>query len=770
MVARVFDFLRHPLTVVVLILLGLYLGFTRVVSPPVPHWQLVMYMTFCTMGVLLAATFDDATTRRLFAPILAVLGNPGLGWARVVVMLPIIAGTAWLTYGWAKQSFEAPVEQRTVHPAPPTNFKVYDKTLDLVELVNPFRAGAARGGPEYAEILSQGRDLYYQNCIYCHGDNLDGTGHFAAAFNPRPANFQDVGTIAQLQESFLFWRITTGAPGLPREGAPWASAMPAWHEMLAEDEVWKIISFLYDFTGFEPRAWELEEVAVPEAAEADEGTSRIQDGGGPAEIEQIYLNRCAQCHGEEGAGDGPAADFLYPKPRDFTLGVFKYKTSHADSEFPYDQDMHKTIRVGLPGTSMPAWENILSETEIDGLIGLIREFGEWDEESDEDLGTEPIEFGERIETTPESVALGAQVFEKACVQCHGAAGRGNVTSGKKLEDDWGNRIWPRNLTRPETWRWTRDSTDIFQRISAGIRGTPMPEHSTTMSADDRWHVANYVMTLRDSAVPLSTGETVLRGVRIIGDLPSDPDDSAWDRAEPITFPLVGNVIKDPRLFFSLNDTVTVRALFNGKALALRLDIDDRTYSVPGNEEELRYRQGDVEPTPDAVAVQLPAQMPETSEKPWFRHGDRKHSVNMWYWRAPSVEPQTDEQLMVLDAAGPHEPPVPREGPTELSGASQWQDGQWRVVISRPLATDDGRDLQIDPGRYIPIAFANWDGWAGQQGSRHTLTSWYWLLLEPEKRPLFVFGTTGGSGALAGLMFLAVVRRQRRRFTGEASRD
>jgi hypothetical protein len=119
--------------------------------------------------------------------------------------------------------------------------------------------------------------------------------------------------------------------------------------------------------------------------------------------------------------------------------------------------------------------------------------------------------------------------------------------------------------------------------------------------------------------------------------------------------------------------------------------------------------------------------------------------------------------MLFDASGPDRPPAPREGPTGLSGTGQWSDGQWRVVLTRPLVTEDARDLQFETGRYIPIAFANWDGWAGQAGSRHSLTSWYWLLLEPERKPLFVYGVTGGSGAVVGLLFLAVARRQRRHY-------
>jgi len=746
-------FASHPLTLVVVAVAALYALFAYAVEPPLPRSMLIEFMIFSVIGVLMVATFDDATCRRLFAPIGALLGSPRLAPWRLVTLVVVVASTATLAYAWVKPKLAAPVELRTVHPAPPSRLRVFGKSYDLAHLVNPLRAEAPKGSEAYREHVAAGRETYYENCVFCHGDNLDGRGLFAPGFNPRPANFQDVGTIAQLQESYLFWRIATGGPGLPREGAPWASAMPVWHEMLNERQIWEVILFLYDHTGFVPRTWE-------KAAPATTAAEAPADGGtGEAAVKRLYGKYCAQCHGAEGEGDGPAADFLYPKPRDFSLGVFKYKTTHADDEFPSDDDLRKTIREGLPGTAMPAWAGVLDEAQIDGLIGLIKTFGEWDEE---DFVPRPIDLGDKVPSSPESIARGAKLFKKACVQCHGALGRGNVTSGKKLKDDWRNRIWPRNLTRPETWRWTRTVDEVFQRISTGIRGTPMPEHTTTMSIHDRWDVANYVMTLRQNAVPFAKGETVVRAIRITGALPDDPDDPAWDQAPAITFPLVANVIKEPRLYYSLNDAVTVRALFNDRALALRLDIDDRTYSVPGDPLEKRYRQKGVTPTADAAAVEFPRRISTTSEKPWFRHGDPKHPVNLWYWRAPSVEPAQPEAVIVMDAAGPDQPPAPRQD-AAVVGSGRWKDGQWRIVLARPLVTDDARDVSFAVGRYIPIAFADWDGWAGQQGGRHTLTPWYWLLLVPEKRPLVLYGTAGGSGIFAGAVFLFAARRARRRY-------
>jgi len=750
------QFFSHPLTISILTLAGIYVLFAHIISPPLPRSLLIQDMVICAIAIVLVATFDNDTAARFAAPIKSLLAAPDMAYARAAAIIVLFLGTAGFTYDAIKPSNASPVELRTVHPAPPSSLKVYGKTYNLLKLTNPIREANPKGSKGYRDAVKQGGELYYKNCIFCHGDMLDGKGHFAQVFNPRPINFQDVGTIAQLQESFLFWRITTGGPGLPREGTPWASAMPVWHEMLKEDEVWKIITFLYDYTGHAPRSWKL----AKKSAEAPPVKPAGKNGKlNDAAVDALYEKRCSHCHGIEGDGAGPAAKYLYPKPRDFTIGTFKYKTTHADDEFPSDDDLRKTIEEGLPGTSMPGWKEVLSPAEINALILKIKKFGDW---ADEEIEHKPMDYGTQIKSSPESIAKGRKLFVKACVQCHGNAGRGNITSGKKLKDDWRDRIWPRNLTRPETWRYTRTAKNVFERVSGGIRGTPMPEHTTTVPIADRWHIANYVMTLRKTAVQLAEGETVVNALRVDGDLPGTPDDPIWQKAPAMTFAMAPNVIKEPRLFFSLNDRVTVRALFNDKTIALRLDVDDRTYSVPGDKLEQQYRIKDIKPTRDAIAIQLPSEIPMTSEKPWFRHGDKNHGVNMWYWTAPGVEPKDNARTVVFDARGPNRAPAPRKDSSELSAMGSWQDGQWRVVFKRSLKTDNAQDLQFEEGRYIPIAFADWDGLMGDKGGRHSFTSWYWLRLEAPENRLSLYGLPLVTGFFAGLLFLGLSLRQRRK--------
>src|SRR5262249_45893352 len=68
----------------------------------------------------------------------------------------------------------------------------------------------------------------------------------------------------------------------------------------------------------------------------------------------VYERKCLLCHGEKGDGKGPGAEHLLPKPRDFTRGLFKVRSTA--NKTPTDQDLLRIVTDGMPGTSMPAWE------------------------------------------------------------------------------------------------------------------------------------------------------------------------------------------------------------------------------------------------------------------------------------------------------------------------------------------------------------------------------------------------------------------------------
>lgn len=220
--------------------------------PVIPTSVMKMYMFFVVVGVLLIYTYSSEGYDGLVGPIADLYGNPAKAKFAMISMAVVGGLGAYVAYQYVKPSFEAPVELRSVHPAPPSTVKMWNKSFNLLTLNNPLREDKAN----LAKNVEEGGVVYYKNCFYCHGDLLDGKGHFAHGFNPFPANFQDVGTIAMLTESFVFWRIGSGGPGLPSEGTPWASAMPVWHNFISEEETWKVIMFLYDYTGHSPRATE----------------------------------------------------------------------------------------------------------------------------------------------------------------------------------------------------------------------------------------------------------------------------------------------------------------------------------------------------------------------------------------------------------------------------------------------------------------------------------------------------------------------------------
>jgi len=439
----------------VLVVVVAYLIFDNAFPPVMPLSLLIQYMVITIVGVLLYFAFDEERWQEFKQPLNAVLMERRLAAIRWGVLILVPAITGYAAYNILKPSNEAPVELRQVHPAPPSKLKIFNKTYDLTTLENPVRTevlSKRKTDPQaakalYDETITAGREVYFKNCFYCHGDLLDGQGPLAKGLNPLPADFQDVGTIAQLQEAFLFWRITTGGPGLPKEGTPWNSAMPVWHEMLSEDEVWNVITYLYDYVGQVPRMWD------PEISKAVTNMKdEILENRTQQEGLDLYQFRCAACHGEEGLGDGEAADFLYPRPRDFSLSMFKYKSTPASTP-PTDDDLYQTIANGLEGTGMPGWSSLLSEQQIKSLIPVIKRFditSTWVPESAEDSEEELFDddghylkddfikitdiepADNQIAYTEESVALGKEVFLNACAKCHGDEGRGNITGGKAL--------------------------------------------------------------------------------------------------------------------------------------------------------------------------------------------------------------------------------------------------------------------------------------------------------------------------------------------------
>ncbi|PYM58835.1 MAG: hypothetical protein DMD79_18585, partial [Candidatus Rokuibacteriota bacterium] len=690
-----------------------------------PFSVLSLYMFVTVLAVLIYISSDSDSWTAFVGPIWRTLADPSRRGFRLVlgVVIPLLVG--YYAYSQAAARVEAPLELRAVHPAPPDSIPFRGKEVRLQEGTTPVRRDIAQNSANRAKHLAAGGATYIRNCVYCHGDNLDGRGHFAHAFNPQPADFAGPNTIAQLSEGYVFWRIAKGGPGLPRESTPWNSAMPSWEDRLTEEQIWEVIYYLYETTGHPPRVMGEGHAELP--GPADPGAWGVSVAGALAALQpadataqtaadhalgkQVYEKHCALCHGGEGKGDGPAAELLLPKPRDFTAGKFKIRTT---VQLPADQDLFKVISAGMPGTSMPAWE-VLPERERRALVAYVKTFAP----AFKDGKVEPAKLPSEVASSESSIKRGKEMFEAIeCNKCHGQKGRGDPAPGSDLKDDWGNPIRPANLTKPWTFRGGPERRDIATRLATGLLGSPMPTFLDSVEKpEDLWHLANYVRSLSPDGLSWAS---ILQIAPATGEVPSDPNAEFWTKRPGASFPLAGQVIADPRNFNPTVDMVTVRAVYTDRDVVFHVTWDDPTPSEPAKGA----------PKPDRLALQFPTGA-GTGERPYFLMGDGNKPVYLLTWQAGlGVGEATAAGVGKL---------TPKTGEGTASGQAVYDAGQYRAVIRRPLKPAGTSDFAFRLGEFFPLAFWVWDGSEGDEGAKASVSTWYYARLEPpaSKRKLVV---------------------------------
>ncbi len=239
--------------------IAVFTGLRFGIDPPLPSSVLWMFMFITTLSQLAYLGASGDRMKEVAGGLVSFFVDRRFTVPLVIVLLLVPLLVAFKVYLDITSSPRPPIVTRTIHPPPPPSISFHGKKIDLITVDNPYRGLETSDPATFTEHVDNGRRVYYQNCVFCHGDNMEGDGLFAHGFDPFPADFQDATTIAMLQESYLFWRIATGAPGLPSESTPWSSSMPAWETFLTEEEIWDVILFLYDYTGQRPRARETHE-------------------------------------------------------------------------------------------------------------------------------------------------------------------------------------------------------------------------------------------------------------------------------------------------------------------------------------------------------------------------------------------------------------------------------------------------------------------------------------------------------------------------------
>ncbi len=212
----------------------------------------------------------------------------------------------------------------------------------------------------------------------------------------------------------------------------------------------------------------------------------------------VYQQRCVGCHGVKGDGNGLAATFLFPRPRDFTLGAFKFRVTPSGS-LPTDGDLFRTVTRGVRWTAMPTWHEI-SEKDRLAVITYIKTFSErWKSEKPEP----PVPIPDPPAATPELLAQGKELYVKAkCWQCHGDSGKGDGPSADQLKDDLGFPIRPADFTKGQ-FKGGSSVVDVYRTMTTGLDGTPMPSFIDSMKDDERWAISYYVLSFSAWADPLT---------------------------------------------------------------------------------------------------------------------------------------------------------------------------------------------------------------------------------------------------------------------------
>ncbi len=443
---------------------------------------------------------------------------------------------------------------------------------------------------------------------------------------------------------------------------------------------------------------------------------------------RVYFTKCVWCHGVDGAGDGPAADRLWPRPRNFNQGTFKIRHT-ASGELPLpDTDLFLTVTHGLPGSAMPSWEGILTEEQKRQVIAFVTtelvKDRDFQDEEFETYTVLEIDKLEPIPPTEESIQKGAQLFvDNKCFECHGATGRGDGNAFN-LKDDWGFPIQPADQSKCWNFRGSRQDAynveNIFRTFSTGVNGTPMPSFADNTTIEERWHLANFVQSLceRDqNGEPLAIDPLtdkpkstfVIPSRPIEGEIPEDPNDEQWLSASRRYLAMGGQITHKPRNFVNRIDDLWVRSIYNENEIAFMFQWNDRSKSLGPEESEIEPYEvnlkeyGVVEQLPstgeegsiamkqnnysvygDALAVQFPIKWQELPppEKPRFLFGDEKYPVDIVKWEAKEGDAY---MLRGFTGTGWDMDWEDREDFDETLRLvkSEWEDGRWTIIMARP---------------------------------------------------------------------------------------
>lgn len=340
--------------------------------------------------------------------------------------------------------------------------------------VTPVSGDQPQGWPIWeAAGLQEGKELYVNYCLTCHGCAGNGLGSYAGTLIVTPANFKQE-PFRSMPDDQWFWHVSEGVQG---------TVMPPWKESLSEEQRWKVIRYVQQV------------FARPIMHDPDEGdpsgayanltnpqplTVEVLDGG-----KAIFTRECMVCHGDAGRGGGPYREGLQPGPPDFGDGSYGDYT---------DSDYFWRISEGVPWSAMPAWKLQYSEEDRWKVVHYIRAiFTQTEERPPAPEEGKDFEFPDiyKTQTTPESASYerGKKVFLQHCAHCHGLAGDGQGWDGQYLNPKPADfREMAGKQMGPEA------QGEHLAKVTFGIQDTAMPSWGEFLPEEQRWDAVSYLMS------------------------------------------------------------------------------------------------------------------------------------------------------------------------------------------------------------------------------------------------------------------------------------
>ena len=253
--------------------------------------------------------------------------------------------------------------------------------------------------------------------------------------------------------------------------------------------------------------------ALSLAGPASSQLSKIGGLNGDAKRgKELFRRYCIGCHGPEGNGEGENAPFLETKPRDFTLGLFKCRSTLSGS-IPFDTDLFDTISRGIHGTFMPSWLPLTPRQRAD-LIAYVKTFSQ--RFQDEQPG-DPVRIPPATPDTRESIDRGQALYKQlGCFECHGPDGYGDGPSAPTLRDSKGNPVKTYNFHLTPHFKCGGRDTDIYRSVFTGLDGTPMPAYGFWLKPDQAWDLVHFLRSLapngRTSSTPVDGAQSRADGL------------------------------------------------------------------------------------------------------------------------------------------------------------------------------------------------------------------------------------------------------------------